>query len=289
MKIYATLLLAAAMVIGPQVAAATTVGLSLSLNSLDSTVCTGAPQDCTETIADIAPITTSYTRTFKSSFDGYYNDDFDFGNGKTLHSTLSQQSSNPDLAGLDPDPVFAFLPPVNVTAEQLATGTNSSVLEAFTLDAGKSILTQDGAITRSRLSGDLFETQQWATTLPGGSWLSSSYGVDFGLFYSSAPMTFADLATPISYGEFEARLKEQFLSGGDIDVSVTYLVQDQSNAFLQIDTYTGVAHLTSLDGIAAVPEVPAPLTMLAGLLMVGLQRFRKSAQRARAPRPACAR
>jgi len=286
MKIHPTLLLAAATLIGPQVAAATTVGLSLSLNSLDSTVCTGAPQDCTETIANIAPITTSYTRTFKSSFDGYSSYDVDFGNGKTLHATQSQQGSNPHLAGLDPDPVFAFLPPVNVTAEQLATGTNSSVLEGFTLDAGKSIVTQDGDIVRSSVSGDLFETQQWATIPPGGAWLSSSYTVDFGLFYSPAPMTFADLATPISYGEFEARLREQFLSGGDIDVSVTYLVQDQSSAFLQIDTYTGVAHLTSLDGIAAVPEAPAPLTMLAGLLVVGLQRFRRSAQRARAPHAA---
>jgi len=286
MKIHATLLLAAATVIGPQVAAATTVGLSLSLNSLDSTVCTGASQDCTETIADIAPITTSYTRTFKSSFDGYFNYDVDLGNGQMMHSAESEQGSNPDLAGLDPDPVFAFLPPVNVTAEQLATGTNSSVLEAFTLDAGKSIVTQDGDIVRSRVSGDLFETQQWATIPPGGAWLSSSYTVDFGLFYAPVPMTFADLATAMSYGEFEARLREQFLSGGDIDVSVTYVLQDQSKAFQQVDTYTGIAHLTSLDGVAAVPETPVPLTMLTGLLLVGVQRFRKSAQRARAPHPA---
>lgn len=136
MKIYATLLLAAATVIGPQVAAATTVGLSLSLNSLDSTVCTGASQVCTETIADIAPITTSYTRTFKSSFDGYFNYDFDLGNGRTLHSAGSEQGSNPDLAGPDPDPVFAFLPPVKVTAEQLATGTNSVRIHAPQPSAG---------------------------------------------------------------------------------------------------------------------------------------------------------
>ena len=277
MKFHATLLLAAATVIGPQVAAATTVGLSLSLNSLDSTVCTGASPDCTETIADIAPITTSYTRTFKSSFDGYYNYDFDLGDGRTVHSAESEQGSNPDLTGLDPDPVFAFLPPVKVTAEQLATGTNSSVLEAFTLDAGKSIVTQDGDIIRSRVSSDLFETQQWGTIPPGGAWLSSSYTVDFGLFYTPVPMTFADLATPMSYGEFETRLKEQFLSRGDIFVYVTYILDDQSNAFQQIDTYTGVAHLTSLDGIAPVPEAPVPLTMLTGLLVVGLQRFRTSA------------
>jgi len=77
-------------------------------------------------------------------------------------------------------------------------------------------------------------------------------------------------------------LKEQFLSGGDIFVSVTYILDDQANAFEQIDTYSGVAHLTSLDGLAPVPEAPAPLMMLTGLLMVGLQRLRRSAQRARA-------
>ncbi len=286
MKIHATLLLAAATVFGPQSAGATTVGLTLNLNSLDSTVCTGASPDCTETLADIAPITTSYTRTFKSSFDGYYNNDFDLGNGRTLHSSLSEQGSNPPLSGLDPDPVFAFLPPVNMTAEQLATGTNTSVLEAFELDAGKSIVTQNGDIVRSSVSSDLFETQQWGTIPPGGAWLSSSYTVDFGLFYTPVPLTFADLATPTTYGEFEARLKEQFLSGGDIFVSVTYILYDQANAFQQIDTYTGVAHLTSLDGLAPVPEAPVPFMMLTGLLVVGLQRFRTSDQRARAHHPA---
>jgi hypothetical protein len=282
MKIHATLLLVAATVFGLQSAGATTVGLSLSLNALDSTVCTGASPDCTETLADIAPITTSYTRDFKSSFDGSYNNDFDLGNGRTLHSSHSEQGSNPALTGLDPDPVFAFLPPVNVTAEQLATGTNTSVLEAFVLDAGKSIVTKDGDIVHSRVSGDLFETQQWATIPPGGAWLSSSYSVDFSLFDTRVPMTLADLATPMSYGEFDARLKEQFLSGGDIFVSVTYILDDQANAFEQIDTYSGVAHLTSLDGLAPVPEAPVPLMMLTGLLMVGLQRLRRSAQRARA-------
>jgi hypothetical protein len=280
MKIHATLLLAAAAVIGPQVAAATTIGLSLSLTSLDSTVCTGASPDCTQTFADIAPITTSYTRTFKSSFDVTYNSDFDFGNGRTLHSAESAQGSNPDLVGLDPDPVFAFLPPVNVTAEQLATGTHTSVLEGFSVDAAKSIITQDGDIVRSAVSGDLFEAQQWSTIPPGGTWLSSSYSVDFYLFYTPVPMTLADLATPPSYGEFEARLKEQFLSGGDMFVSVSYVVVDQS--FQQMDTYYGVAHLTSLDGLAPVPEVPSSLMMLTGLLVVG-RLFRASASRARRP------
>lgn len=279
MKIHATLLLAAATLIGPQVAAATTVGLSLSLTSLHSTVCTGASPDCTETFDDIAPITTSYTRTFKSSFDVYYNGDFDLGNGRTLHSAESTQGSNPDLTGLDPDPVFAFLPPVNVTAEQLATGTHSSVLEGFSVDAGKSVLTQDGDIVRSDVSGDLFEAQQWSTIPPGGGWLSSSYSIDFYLFYTPVPMTLADLATPMSYSEFEARLKEQFLWGGDIFVSVSYQLADQSNAFEQMDTYYGVAHLTSLDGLAPVPEVPPSLMMLTGLLVVG-GLFRASAARA---------
>jgi len=289
MKIHATLLLVAATVFGQQSAGATTVDLTLSLNSLDSTVCTGASADCTETWSDIAPITTRYTRTFESSFDGSYNDDFDLGGGRTLHASHSEQGSNPPLTGLDPDPVFAFLPPVDLTAEELATGTHTSVLEGFVLDAGKTIVTQDGDIVRSDVSGDLFESQQWSTVPAGGAWLSSSYAVEFDLFDSPVPLTFADLATPMTYGEFEARLQEQFLSGGDIFVSVTYIRDDQANAFQQIDTYSGVAHLTSLDGLAPVPEAPMPLLMLAGLLVVGLQRFRRSAPRAHTHHPACAR
>lgn len=283
MKIHAALLFAATIVFGPHAAGAATLGLSFSLSSLDSRVCSTESGDCTETVTDIAPITASYSRSFESAFDVSTIYETPFGNGRTAYGSGASQGGNPPLTGLDRDPVFGFLPAINVTAEQLASGTYSTVLESFDLDAGKVVITQDGAIVRSIVGADLFETQQWATRLPSGAWLSTQYSIEFSLFGAHVPMTIAQAETPMSFGEFAARLEQQFLSGGDIPVDVSYIGDDGTDSIEHIDTYFGTAHLTSLDGLAPVPEAPVPLTMLAGLLLVGMPLFRASAARARRP------
>lgn len=280
MKIHATLLLAAATVFGSQVAGATTLGLSISLTSLDSSICTGASLDCTETSTDIVPIAISYSRSFESAFDEFSTSEIPLSGGRTAHQSASGLGSNPPLTGSDPDPVFAFLPPVNITAEQFATGTDGVVNEAFFVNAGKVVITQpDGGISRSLVSGDLFESQQWATRLSDGAWVSSQYSVQFSLFSAHVPMTVDDVATPMTFGEFQTRLEQQYFSGGDIPVYLGYVWYDGENSFEEIDSYSGVAHITSLNGLAPVPEAPAPLSMLAGLLVVGVRLFGASAKR----------
>lgn len=283
MKFQVRPLLAAATLCGSQFAAATTLGLSVSLTSLDSVVCTGASWDCTETNADISPINFSYSTSFDSAFTGFSSSDWPLSGGRTLHASGSDQSFNPYLTGFDHDRLLAFLPPLNITAEQFAASPGSSAIEYFDVNSAKVVITQaDGTITRSDVIGDLFESQQWTASLPSGAWLSTEYAIEFQLFDTRVPMTVADVAIPTPFRSFEDRLAQQLRSGGDIFVSVAYGVFDGENFFRQNDSYLGIAHLTSLDGIAPVPDAPAPLMMLAGMLVVGLRRLRASAKPGRA-------
>ena len=276
MKFQVRPLLAAAILCGSQFAGATTLGFSVSLTSLDSTVCTGASWDCTETSADISPINFNYSRSFDSAFTSFGSFDMPLSGGRTLHSSGSDQSFNPYLTGYDHDRLLAFLPPLNITADQFAASPASSAIDYFDVNFSKVVITQpDGAITRSDVLGDLFESQQWSAPLPSGAWLSTQYVIELQLFDTRVPMTVADVATPMPYSSFEDRLAQQLRTGGDIFVSVGYGVYDGENLFQQNDSYFGIAHLTSLDGVAPVPEAPAPLTMLAGLLVLGLHRWLK--------------
>lgn len=281
MKIHAGLLLAATLVSAPHSASAATLGLSVTLSSLDSNVCNPATGECTETTQDIAPVEFGYSRSFDPRFDGFAANDWSPRPGKTIHQSGSFQSLSVESTRFDHDPLLAFLPAVNITAEQFATGTNSNFNEYFQVEAGKTVITQEGrGITLSEVSGELLESQQWTTTLASGAWLSTGYSIEFSLYENPVPMTVDDVATPTSFASFEAMLEQQLLSGGDIPVYVGYTLFDGANLVSRTDSYVGVAHLTSLDGLAPVPDAPAALMLLAGLLVIGTQMPRPSTRRA---------
>jgi hypothetical protein len=257
-----------------------------TVSSLDSEICSQSTGICSDTVTAIAPLSISYTASFANQFDEFDVYSHTTTQGDTIYDSQSAQSSIVDSSDYDHVPLVPALPAPNLTAEQFATGTDSSYQDVFGVSTGKTLKTHaDGSAYASVEFAEIDASQNWSTTTADGTFLATSYGVEVDPFILNIAQSPGDVAVPISVDAMYAQMLKQFESGAIIDLDVTYDITNSTTDITEDDYYAGSGLMVSLtNDVSPVPE-PAPLALqLAGLLAGGVLALRRRLRAARGAR-----